>query len=67
MQVATGIGLLLFTLFLAFLVDWGVPNIAERLGLTLIAYSRRSRRRQEARARMQEEQLIQFVNTEVST
>ena len=64
MQVMVAIGILSLTGFVLLFFDWGVPNAAERLGIALIAYARNARRRQQERARKQQEQLVQYLEGE---
>ena len=66
MQVIFAIGILLLTGLVLLCFDWGVPNAAERVGIALIAYARNARRRQQERARRQDEQLAHFLEREAA-
>jgi hypothetical protein len=66
MQIAFSIGVLSLIGIVLMCLDWGIPNVAERFGISLISYARNARRRQWQRARKQEQQLLQFFEREAA-
>jgi hypothetical protein len=58
------VAIVVLTGLLLLILDQGVPNTAEKIGIALVAYARRIRRHQLERARMQEQRLIQSLERE---
>jgi hypothetical protein len=57
--------ILVLMVLLLLILDQGIPNTAEKIGITLVAYARRVRRHQRERARRQDELLLRFLERAV--